>query len=209
MKSAFHFFLTVMIMAVAARTMAQQSQPSLGDYARGVKKAPKAEKRPAQVYDNDNLPKDSSLSVVGAAGDKNQNADADAQAQDGDKSVDGKAADNNSEAEKTPELKAGQPIEERQKALAAWKDKLDDQKKEIDLMSRELEVLQREHDIKAHEFYSNTAMRAQNSTAFAATDEKYKQKIQDKQAALDAAKTKLESMQDQARKAGAPSSVTE
>lgn len=209
MKPIFSFCLIVVavtLMASAvARAQSQTTPPSLGDYARAVKKAPKTPTAAAKVYDNDNLPKNSSLSVVGATGETDHNA----AAQDRDKSADGKTADDKSKAEKTPEIKPGQSIDERQKALAAWQSRLDEQRKSVELLSRELDVLKREHDIKATEFYSNTTIRAQNPTAFAATDEKYKQQIADKQAALDAAKTKLDDLQDQARKSGAPSSVTE
>lgn len=210
MKRTFFFWLAVVAVTLMGSVAGGQSQTtssssSLGDYARAVKKAPKTPMAPAKVYDNDNLPKNSSVSVVGASGE----TDHDAAAQDGDKSADGKAPDKKSDAEKTPELKPGQSIDERDKALAEWKSRLDDQKKNVELLSRELDVLKREHDIKASEFFSNTTMRAQNSTAFAATDEKYTQQIADKQAAVDAAKAKLGDLQDQARKSGAPSSVTE
>ena len=219
MKRVFYFSLAAIVTTVAASTfVAAQSQASLGDYARAVKKAHKPEKPSTKVYDNDNLPNNSSLSVVGqtpepAADPKDQGRDAGSPAKDGERTADGKAAGEKSEAEKkadkAAQLKPGQAAEERQKALAAWKDKLDEQKGEISLLSRELDVLQREHEIKATEFYANTARRVQNPNGFASEDAKYKKQIAEKQKAVDAAKAKLTDMQDQARKSGAPNSVAE
>ena len=230
MKRIFFFWLVTMVITVAASTIVgAQSQLSLGDYARAVKKTknPPSDKSSKKVYDNDNLPTSSSLSVVGQtpqpAADQNadQNADpkkdqgkdAGAPAKDGDKTPDGKTTGEKSEAqsktENAAQVKSGQSAEERQKALAAWKARLDEQKDKISLLTRELDVLQREHDIKAAEFYANTARRVQNPSGFASEDAKYKQQIADKQKAVDTAKAKLNDLQDEARKSGAPNSVAQ
>ena len=223
MKRGFYFWLAAIVTTTAASTFAAaQSQASLGDYARAVKKTQNPGKVSPKVYDNDNLPNNSSLSVVGqtppaaadpAADHKDQGKDAGAQVKDGGKTADGKAAGEKSEAQikadNAAQVKPGQSAEERQKALAAWKSKLDEQKGQISLLSRELDVLQREHEIKATEFYANTARRVQNPNGFAAEDAKYKKQIAEKQKAVDAAKAKLTDMQDQARKSGAPNSVAE
>ena len=231
MKRVFSFWLVAMVSTVAASTIAAaQSQLSLGDYARAVKKTkkPPSNKSSKNVYDNDNLPTASSLSVVGQtpapAADQNadrntdpkkeQGQDGGAQAKDGEKTPDGKAAGEKLEAQSkaenaAPIIKSGQSAEEREKALGAWKARLEEQKDKISLLSRELDVLQREHDIKAAEFYANTARRVQNPSGFASEDAKYKQQIADKQKALDGAKGKLNDLQDGARKSGVPNSVVE
>jgi hypothetical protein len=49
----------------------------------------------------------------------------------------------------------------------------------------------------------------QNPNALFDEDSKYKQQIADKQKAVDDAKSQLTDMQDEARRAGAPSSITE
>src|SRR5579863_9562969 len=53
--------------ALAGAQTSSQTQPqsSLGDYARKVQKDPSAAKAKPKIYDNDNLPKDDKLSVVG------------------------------------------------------------------------------------------------------------------------------------------------
>ena len=214
MKRVFFFWLAAMVTTVAVSVSAAgQSQaassPSLGDYARAVKKTKGPEKSSAKVYDNDNLPNSSSLSVVGQtpAADAGQDKDAGAQAKD--KSADGKTADEKSATEKKAELKPGQAAEEREKALEAWKAKLDEQKSQVSLLTREVDVLQREHDIKATEFNGDTARRVQNPNGFAVEDAKYKKQIAEKQKDLDAAKAKLNEMQEEARKSGAPNSVSQ
>jgi hypothetical protein len=57
--------------------------------------------------------------------------------------------------------------------------------------------------------YGDVGSRLRNSAEWDKQDAQYKQQIADKQKALDEAKQKLEDLQEQARKAGAPSSVRE
>jgi len=215
MKRSLSLWVGVIVLIAAASNMAsgQAQQQPLGDYARAVKrtKAPAA-KTAAKVYDNDNLPPAASINVVGddakPASDRKDDAKQD---QDKPKNPDDTAKQEAPAAEKKPEaqLKAGQSAEDRQKALDAVKEKLAGQKDKISLLSRELEVLQREHQLKAAEFYANTARRTQNPNGFQDEDAKYKQQIADKQKQLDEAKGKLSGMEDEAHKAGAPNSITE
>lgn len=188
---------------------AQSQTQSLGDYARAVKKAknPPAANTAPKVYDNDNIPTKTSISVVGDT--KSDEASSDQKKDDQDKGKEADAKQDDQSKDKKPELKAGQSVEERQKALDELKGKLTEQKDKISLLSRELDVLQREHQLKAAEFYANTARRTQNPNGFQSDDAKYKQQIADKQKQLDDAKAKLSGMEDEARKAGAPNSITE
>ena len=52
-------------MAVAQTTTPATSQSSLGDYARKIRKDPGTAKAKPKVFDNDNLPTDDKLSVIG------------------------------------------------------------------------------------------------------------------------------------------------
>jgi hypothetical protein len=188
-----------------------QTQP-LGDYARAVKKTknPSAAKSAPKVYDNDNLPANTSISVVGNASESaaDQKKDGDVEQ---DKNSDGTARQDGASGEKKadPQLKSGQSAEDRQKALDFWKGKLDGQKDKVSLLSREVDVLQRERQMKYAQFYTDGARRAQDPNGFSTEDAKYKQEIADKQKQLDDAKSKLNDMQDEARKSGAPNAVTE
>jgi hypothetical protein len=197
---------------MSAGSQAQTSQsPSLGDYARAIKKTkPEPQKSAPKVYDNDNLPRNTSLSVVGKESEpapEVNSADKD-KISDSTTNSDEKGKDSN-KSEESPEIKPGQSPEERQKAVDSWKQKISDQKTKVDLLGRELNVLQREYQIKVSEFYSNTAMRAQNPNAIMEDDAKYKKEIADKQQALDDAKSKLDELEEKAHKAGAPNSATE
>jgi len=215
MKRSLSLWVGVIVLIAAASNMAsgQAQQQPLGDYARAVKrtKTPAA-KTAAKVYDNDNLPPAASINVAGddakPASDQKDDAKPD---QDTPKNPEETAKQEAPAAEKKPEaqLKAGQSAEDRQKALDAVKEKLAGQKDKISLLSRELDVLQREHQLKAAEFYANTARRTQNPNGFQSEDAKYKQQIADKQKQLDEAKGKLSGMEDEAHKAGAPNSITQ
>ena len=58
----------IFLMGVLALPVAAQSD-SLGDYARNIRKDKEKEKQPASAkkYDNDNLPRNETLSIVGNA----------------------------------------------------------------------------------------------------------------------------------------------
>jgi hypothetical protein len=77
------------------------------------------------------------------------------------------------------------------------------------LLQRELDVLQREYQIRAAAMYGDAGNRLRNSADWDKQDAQYKQQIADKQKALDDAKQKQDEMQEEARKAGVPSSVRE
>lgn len=216
MKRAFYFLLTTVIAFTLANAAAAQSQnQSLGDYARAVKKTKPspAGKAAPKVYDNENLPADASLSVVG-----NPSANDSADKTDRQKTSDGKAVDpskpdakmaESSDKKQDVQLKPGQSAEDRDKALDAFKKKLDGQKDKIGLLSRELDVMQREYQLKVSEFYSDAAARVQNPNGLVEIDSKYKQQIADKQKSLEDANNELSNMQDEGRRSGAPNSALE
>jgi len=214
MKRSFIWMVAIAVTAAASTLAPAQSQTgsqnqSLGDYARNIKKAKPApdSKTTSKVYDNDNLPSNTSISIVG-----NSKPDASSDANKGDKPDQATNPDDSAKKDEKKDenpLKPGQSADERQQALNEWKDKLAAQKDKISLLSRELDVLQREHNIKAAEFYADTARRTQNPNGFIDDDNKYKKEIADKQKLLDDAKGKLSDMQDEARKSGAPNSITE
>lgn len=167
-----------------------QSQP-LGDYARKIHRDPAEAKTKAKIFDNDNLPTDDKISVVGHPVDANSAASA-ANAQ----SSDSKSTASDDQAKKQADWKS-------------WQDKVTSQKDQVDLASRELDVLQREYQLRAAEMYADAGNRLRNSGQWDKQDADYKQKIADKQKAVDEAKQKLQDMQEEGRKAGVPSSMME
>jgi len=195
------------IPAGAQSTSSSQSVPSggsLGDYARQVRKTTDNSSKP-KVYDNDNLPKNDKLSVVGTVAPEKA-----------PESLTGQSE--NAETKPGADTKAGTaktgtsgPEDQAEKDAAAkqWGDKIATQKDQVDLLTREVDVLQREYQLRAAAMYADAGNRLRNSADWDKQDAQYKQQIADKQKALDDAKQKLSDIQDEATKAGAPSSVTE
>jgi hypothetical protein len=177
----------------AAQDTSQTQDQSLGDFARKVHKDTSATaKAKPKVFDNDNLPSDDKISVVGQPTEASNTAPA----------SDAKSADS-----KDASKPAGPDDEAKKAEWKSWKDKITAQKDQIDLSSRELDVLQKEYQLRAAEMYADAGNRLRNSAQWDKEDADYKQKIADKQKALDDAKQKLEDMQEQGRKAGVPSSM--
>jgi hypothetical protein len=184
---------TVLLASLAgAQTPAPaQDQPPLGDYARKIRKDPGTPKTKPKVFDNDNLPKDDKLSIVG----EQPPANAGGTVPPDDKDAAGAKAEDE-QAKKQADWKG-------------WQEKLTAQKGTIDLASRELDVLQREYQLRAAAMYADAGNRIRNSGQWDKQDAEYKQKIADKQKAVDDAKQKLEDMQEEARKAGVPAAMRE
>ena len=187
---AFSLFTIVAVsLALAQTTAPSPDQSSLGDYARKVHKDPAVKAKP-KVYDNDNLPKDDKLSVVGDAG-----ATANAAATTENKEAETKSADDETS--------------KKQSEWKGWQDKISSQKNAIDLASRELDVVQKEYQLRAAAMYADVGNRMRNAAQWDKEDADYKQKIADKQKAVDDAKQKLDEMQEEARKAGVPAAIRE
>lgn len=214
MKDTRYFYwsaaMLIVLVASATPLTAQSENQSLGEYARTIKKTKSGSSANAssKVYDNDNLPADGTVSVVGNAA-PDSSSTPKTEDQDHAKDSTAQTAEKSEAKTSAPELKPGQSADERRKALDVWKGKLDEQKEKIAAISHELDLLQREYRLQAAEFYSNTANRIQHPYGFAQDDAKYKQQIADKQKELEDAQAKLEDMQETGRKAGAPNSVTE
>jgi hypothetical protein len=170
-------WMAVLILAGAGLASAQ----SLGDYARNVKKNKADTGTASKVYDNDNLPTNGTLSVVGPApADVTKTAAA-------AKAADAAATD----------VKA-----EQQKAKDSLQKKMDEQRQKIDALNKELDLLQREYRLRAAAFYADAGNRLRDSGQWDKDDTQYKSEIDSKQKAISDAQQKLTEMQEDARKAG-------
>ncbi len=202
----------------ASSSGSSSSGASLGDYARQVRKDPGGTSKP-KVYDNDNLPREDKLSVVGqtpatttanVAAQTDSTAPAEAAKPGSDSKTE--TQDKSATTPKAPSGAAPTAAEEEANKATAdkqWADKIAAQKDQIDLLGRELDVLQREYQIRAAAMYADVGNRMRNSADWDKQDTQYKQQIADKQKAVDDAKQKLEDLQEEARKAGASPSVRE
>ena len=195
------------IAAVAMITASSLSlaQTSLADAARAKRKDKQSEPAPKKVYDNDNLPGQEHISVVG-----NRPAvePVSLSEKEGAKADDDSAAP---DKDKTTKLKveSDQPGDDRDKINQEWQKKIKDQKDTVKLLEREADVLQREYRLRAAAMYADVGNRLRNSNAWDKEDKDYKNKIDAKQKELDLAKQQLSDMQDQARKAGVPPGMRE
>ena len=200
----------VVALAALISTFAFAQSDSLGDYARSVRKDKKT--TPAKQFDNDNLPRTDKLSVVGQpdTGSDAQGAPASdaSEANAANKAASADNADKPKEASQ-PDSKASDAQAEKQKQWDDWQKKIDAQKNKIDLLTRELDVMQREYKLRAAAMYADAGNRLRNSAAWDKEDAQYKQQIAEKQKTVDTAKQEMEDLQEQARRAGAPSSKRE
>ncbi|GEM_PF-310041 len=218
-------FFGLGVLVAGAQNQASQNSAgsSLGDYARQIRKDPGVKSTP-KVFDNDNLPREDKLSIVGPKPAPAEEKNAENKAADSAPAAEGEAkaqAESKPGAEattaaakaeeKTASTGSKAPVDEATKQAAAkqWNDKITAQRGEIELLTRELNVLQREYQIRAAAMYADAGNRLRNSADWDKQDAQYKQQIADKQKALDEAKQKLDDMQEQARRAGAPASVSE
>jgi len=175
---------------------ANPPETSLGNYARNLKKDKKPQA--AKKFDNDNLPTNDKLSVVGAA--SGASSDSQGTAPNSDQQT---AASNKTQ------VAPGQSQADRQKVYDDWKDKLATQQSQIDSLSHELEITQGEYKLRAAAMYGDAGARLRNQATWDKEDADFKQKIAEKQKAIEEAKQKMNDLQEDARKSGVPSSVSE
>ncbi len=204
--------LTLLLVMAGLPVLAQdQTAPnpngsSLGEYARQVRKTSGTTAKP-KVFDNDTLPKDDKLSVVGKP------AGSEADQPKAEEAPDANAANQPAGNGKTANAATPGNVptdpKAREEALKQWADKLAQQKDQVDLMNRELDVLQREYQIRAAAMYADVGNRLRNSSDWDKQDAQYKQQIADKQKAIEDAKQKMDDLEEEARKAGVPASVRE
>jgi hypothetical protein len=189
----------------SAQSSTPQEQP-LGDYARAVRKD---KKTATKQFDNDTLPMNDKLSVVGsAASGDSQAASSNASETAANSGADAAQSDKKVD-EKPAGIQPGESKEERQKTYDLWKERLTEQKAKVDLLSRELDVEQREYQLRAAAMYADAGNRLRSAGTWDKEDAEYKKKIEDKKKAADEAKQVMDDMQEDARKAGVPSSVRE
>jgi len=171
--------MTVVTLLMVALSTA--SAQSLGDYARTARKN-KAEPSPTtRHYDNDNLPTNETLSVVGQSPAANS------------------AAAVPAEASKATEQKVAV---DRQKAADELNKTIQAQQDKINSLNHELDLDQREQRLRAAAFYTDAGTRLRNPGQWDKDQAQNANDAADKRKTLDAARQQLEQMQEEARKAG-------
>lgn len=193
--------VTLLTLAAGVASAQSSSTPSLGDAARAARKN-KADASPAtRHYDNDNLPTNDALSVVGPEPVAPTNTAASAQGKDAASSVNDKDKNkdkNNDKKPADPTVAAA----ERQKSADEMKKKLAEQQQKIDALNHEISLDQREDRLRAAAFYRDAGTQLRNSAEWQKEQTQSKNDADAKQKALEAAKQQYDEMQEQARKAG-------
>jgi hypothetical protein len=168
------------------------SAQSLGDYARTARKDKAAPAPTSRHFDNDNLPVNDTLSVVGQApppasiaGDAGKDTDSKA----GAKTADAKSGDAKAAADK-------------QKAAEEMKKKIDQQQEKINSLNREIDLDQREERLRAAAYYQDAGTKLRNPVEYNKGQAQNINDAAEKQKSLDAARQQLEQMKEDARKAG-------
>jgi hypothetical protein len=175
MKNSKHIALVTLLLLGVGAAAAQ----SLGDAARAAKKNKPETTSTTRHYDNDNLPTNETLSVVGPAPDAKPPQTAKENA------VDPAAA-----------------AAEQKKTADEWKQKLDTQKQKIDALNHELDLEQREYRLRQAAFYGDAGARLRDAAQWQKDDTQYKSDVDEKQKAIQAAQQQLNDIQEDARKAG-------
>ncbi|HEY1802440.1 MAG TPA: hypothetical protein VGG46_16045 [Terriglobales bacterium] len=170
-------FLAVLAVDAAAQSSASSNE-SLGAYARTVR----ADKKPdtSKHFDNDNLPRTETLSVVGNTDASTTNPD----------SATASSTDSAASSDTKPQTSSDE-----------FKSQIADAQSKVDLLSRELDVAQKEYQLRAAAFYGDAGNRLRNASSWDKEDATYKEQIAAKQKDLDDAKHDLADLQEQARKA--------
>ncbi|HYL11863.1 MAG TPA: hypothetical protein VEV41_02450 [Terriglobales bacterium] len=222
MKRVAYHLLSGAILAGMLVTMAaaQKQGDNLADYARQKKKEKQTEPGPKKVYDNDNLPRQDHINVVGRPSEEaaphgakllntSDDASPQAAAPNTDQLADGETTQKDAQDTAKADVKPGQSSDDSQKADDEWPKKIADQKNALTLLQRELDVLQREYRLRAAAMYADAGNRLRNAEQWDKEDKQYKAQIDAKQKAVDAAKQQLADLQERARRAGVPAKTRE
>lgn len=190
--------------ALCVITPATAQNDSLAEQARLSRKSKVTTQK--HTYDNDNLPREDKLSIVGNA-QPAPDAAAPASASPANAEATDKAAASHPAVDTAASAKS--EAERKQVEWQQWKERIVAQIAQIDLAQRELDVTDREYKLRMAALYADVGNRLRNSGQWDRQDADYKQQMEAKRKALEDAKQKLEDMQEQARKAGVPASIRE
>jgi hypothetical protein len=200
MRRASSIFAVLALLLCASLVQAQ----SLADAAR---RSQQHSKTTAKVYTNDNLPKNGTISVIGAeppaAPPESEKATAEVKeasvansTQSNPVVTDDKATSSSqAESSSTADVDPAQRNAELQKNGAKMKEN-------ISMLEREIDVLNREYRLRAATFYADAGNSLRNPKQWADEQRDHESQMKEKQAALDTAKQKFADLQEQGRRVG-------
>ena len=184
--------LALMLAGFWAPAFAQET--SLAEAARKARDQKKEAPRAKRVFTNDDLPSPNSGggSTVGSVAQGGGS---------GDSTAAGGAADQAGGDTAKPVVNTKNPAEEE----AGWRKKFGELRAKIATAEKEVDIMQRELNLKQQQYYSdpNVALREQYSRGDINDG---KTKLDDKKLEINALKQQLSELEDDLRRAGAPSS---
>ncbi|HKE31497.1 MAG TPA: hypothetical protein VKD65_07220 [Candidatus Angelobacter sp.] len=188
--------LVLLIVICVSALIVSAGAQSVVDAARASRARQKANPN-AKVIDNDVIP-----SAIDASSYTSPYASARASDDKKDDSSAKKdaAKDENKTGDKTS------TADDDQKNIDSWMKLINDEKKEIRQLERELNVAQREAGVRSAVYYADAGTMLRDSAKYAEDNRKLQAEIETKTQALASAKQKLADLEEQARKAGVPSS---
>jgi len=188
--------LVLLIVICVSALIVSAGAQSVVDVARASRARQKANPN-AKVIDNDVIP-----SAIDASSYTSPYASARASDDKKDDSSAKKdaAKDENKTGDKTS------TADDDQKNIDSWMKLINDEKKEIRQLERELNVAQREAGVRSAVYYADAGTMLRDSAKYAEDNRKLQAEIETKTQALASAKQKLADLEEQARKAGVPSS---
>jgi hypothetical protein len=190
MRKVLHCWIAVVVAFGLSGMVAAQAQSfPLGDYGHLKRKDKPDNASSATVYDNDNLPSTDTVSIVGSMQEPDTNHDA------AERAGVGSAEKHVTDQEKRDEgrIEVGQSLEDRQKAFLYWQKRINKRKDKVEQLARELEDLRQNAPLSVVVLH------------LWPDDQLYLQSVNGKRRDLEQAKTNLNTLEDQARKAGVPS----
>ncbi len=198
------YLLGFVILTGLLAGVAAAQDDSLAEAARQHRKQKEAKPVAVrEVFTNDNLPRTETISTVGAPASEPDgstppqtpvNASADQPA-----AKDGKPA----------EAKIGDSASQRQKAWEVWRDKISKQKENIDQLQKDADEAAKDNQMRANTYIGSAQSRIFGGATEAKAEISGKEQMEQRKKAIEAARQKLDEMQEEARRAGVPSSFSE
>jgi len=188
--------LVLVLTVIVVGSLLGAAQTSLADAARQAKGEKKTVPAAKHVYTNDDVGEPAAPAVEKAPATEGSPDAAKTDAAKDDK-ADGAKTD-----AKTADKKGSK--EDTSAKANALKDKIASQKKAIADQEREINVMEREHQIRVAEYYADAGNSLRTGEKWFQDEKAYQESLDAKKKALSEAKSQLDELSEQARKAGVP-----
>lgn len=203
MKRITHLLGFTILAGLLAGIAAAQDN-SLAEAAREHRKQREAKPVATRaVFTNDNLPTTETISTVGAPASE---ADAATPAQTPADATADHAADKDT---KPAQPKIGDNAQDRQKVWEGWREKISVQKEAIEKLRKETEQADKDNQLRLNTYMGNAQNRIYGGATEAKAELATKEQMEKNKKAIDDATQRLDDMQEEARRAGVPSSFRE